>query len=51
MIFLTMSTKTENVKVAFMAELLYWIKLDCTGVNNEVDGECRFSAILRVHSH
>lgn len=27
-------------KVKFMAELLYWIALDCTGIPNEVGGEC-----------
>ena len=36
----TMNSKSF-VKVEFMAELLYWIALDCTGVPNKVAGEYR----------
>ncbi len=28
------------IKVEFMAELLYWIALDCTGGFNVVAGQC-----------
>ena len=31
------------VNIEFMAELLYWIALDCTGVPNEVVGECIYT--------
>ncbi len=31
------------MKVEFMAELLYWITLDCTGVLNVVADRCIYS--------
>ena len=33
-----------------MSELLYWIALDCTGVPNEVAGECIYSIYSAVTS-
>lgn len=39
--FVTVSTKTEHsvIKVDLMAEQLYLIALDCTGVPNKIDIE------------
>lgn len=32
--------RNSNVKVEFMAELMFWITFDCTGVPNKVVNEC-----------
>ena len=29
------------INIEFIAEVLYWIDLDCTGVPNEVAGDCK----------
>ena len=44
-----MSAKTENVE--FMAELLYWIALDCTGIPTKVAVEYIHILCVYIYSN
>lgn len=36
------------VKVKFMAELMYWIVLDCVGVPNKVASKCKVDGKMLI---